>query len=130
MLPKYAPQTQSLPTSNIPTMVVNPLVRMAAPPGIVPPVSAIPGHQPLMNVQVSAPHAAQPGPRPLMGNIPGFPPRQQPLFNMPPRGPVPLLQQPQGPPINPAIRMQQGVLGAPPGNPFAQRMQMGGPRPR
>lgn len=125
MLPKYTPQTQSLPTSNIPTMAINPMVRMSAPPGMAPPVSVMPGHQPLMNVQVSAP-----GPRPLMGNMPGFPPHQQPLFNMPPRGPLPLLQHSQGPPINPAIRMQQGVLGAPPGSLFQQRMQMGGPRPR
>lgn len=128
MLPKYAAQTQSLPTSNIPTMTaMNPMVRMA-PPGVGPPVSAVQGHQPLMNVQVTVPSGFQPGPRPLMGNQPpGF--QQQGLFNMPPRGGPALLPQPQGHPMNPAVRMQQGVLGTPPGNPFMQRLPMGGPRP-
>ncbi|KAK3717359.1 hypothetical protein QZH41_011589, partial [Actinostola sp. cb2023] len=36
MLPKYAPKTQSIPTSNLPTIAMNPLVRMPGPPGCSP----------------------------------------------------------------------------------------------
>lgn len=129
MLPKYTPRTQSLPTSNMPTMAMNPMVRMTAPPGTIP-HGIMPGHQPLMNVQVPVPSGFQHVPRPLMGNPPGFLPQQQQpgLFNMPPRGGPGLLPQPQGLPLNPALRMQQqGIM---PGNLFAQRMLMGGPRPR
>ncbi|XP_031569816.1 BUB3-interacting and GLEBS motif-containing protein ZNF207-like [Actinia tenebrosa] len=136
-LPKYASKTQSLPTANIPTMAVNPLVGMAGPPGTGLPTMQQ-NHQPLMNVQVSVPSGYQPNARPLLGNHPpGFPPQrpggpQTGLFNMPPRPGGPgLLPQPPGPPLsgtqNPGLRMLHQGVGFP-GGAFMQ--QIDGPRPR
>lgn len=157
-LPKYAPKTPSLSSSNPPTMVGGPPIQMQA-PGRHPPLGPLPlmpnMQQPPVSMS-SAPTGPPQGgpfpPGPIPGGPvppgmrpPGFPPHQGPVPHpqgvppgMPPR---PLMnnypgqslmgpppQGPGGPPHGPPPRGGPGLLGPHPGGRPPMRLPMGAPR--
>ncbi|XP_001626843.3 BUB3-interacting and GLEBS motif-containing protein ZNF207 [Nematostella vectensis] len=139
-LPKYAPQTPNLPTSNLPTMQMNPGIPGMAPSSMVPPMT-MPSMPPVMTMPSTNPQGYPMAAPPLMAQQPQF--MQQPPtlsqgvpYSMPPRpgapgtmptGPVPLLGNPPSSQAPPARGPRPMPLF--PNGPPMQRMPMGGPQP-